>query len=133
VKIPDIMSKNTDPNQPIIRSIHKAMKCLPVAALERNEIILAHHHKAIRKTALSLMRTWRVAKFNGRSILLEVLLYDGISDLYFANVVSIKAGELSESDGFHGFGSGDRPIDALESAIADTVRQSEEGIPSWLK
>ena len=79
------------------------------------------------------MRTWRVAKFNGRSILLEVLLYDGISDLYFANVVSIKAGELSESDGFHGFGSGDRPIDALESAIADTVRQSEEGIPSWLK
>lgn len=132
-RIADPMSKNTDPSQPIIRSIHKAMKCLPIAALERNEIILTHHHKAIRKTALSLMRTWRVAKFNGRSILLDVLLYDGISDLYFADVASIKAGEISESDGFHGYGSGSRPIDALESAIADAARQSEDGIPLWLK
>jgi len=127
------MSKNTDPHQPIIRSIHKAMKCLPVAALERNEMILTYHHKAIRKTALSLMQTWRVAKYNGRSILLEVVLYDGISDLYFAHVASIKAGELSELDGFHGFGSGSRPIDAIENAIADTARQAEEGIPLWLK
>lgn len=109
------------------------MKCLPVAALDRNEVILTYHHKAIRKTALSLMRTWRVAKFNGRSILLEVLLYDGVSDLYFAEVASIKAGELSESEGFHGFGSGSRPIDALESAIADTARQADEDIPLWLK